>query len=61
VTGGKRADGHQRRQAVRRPDPSTIRKGPGDPTLTSVAGLVMFRCRSATDADLRDFVASPVC
>jgi hypothetical protein len=42
ATGGKRADGHQRRRAIRRPDPSTIRKGPTDPSLTSVAGLVMF-------------------
>src|ERR1700742_5018351 len=42
ATGGKRADGHQRRRAVRRPDPTTIRKGPSDPTLTSVAGLVLF-------------------
>jgi hypothetical protein len=42
ATGGKRADGHQRRRAVRRPDPATIRKGPSDPSLTSVAGLVMF-------------------
>ena len=42
ATGGKRADGHQRRRAIRRPDPTTIRKGPTDPSLTSVAGLVMF-------------------
>lgn len=42
ATGGKRADGNQRRRAIRRPDPSAIRKGPTDPTLTSVAGLVMF-------------------
>jgi hypothetical protein len=42
ATGGKRADGHQRRQTVRRPDPATIRKGPSDPSLTGVAGLVMF-------------------
>jgi hypothetical protein len=42
ITGGKRADGHRRRRSVRRPDPSKIRNGPSDPTLTSVAGLVMF-------------------
>lgn len=42
ATGGKRADGHRRRIAVRRPDPSTIRKGPSDPSLTGVAGLIMF-------------------
>jgi hypothetical protein len=42
ATGGKRADGHHRRRAVRRPDPAKIRKGPSDPSLTSVAGLVMF-------------------
>ncbi len=42
VTGGKRADGHRRRRAIRRPDPSTIRKGATDPSLTGVAGLVMF-------------------
>lgn len=42
ATGGKRADGHERRRAIRRPDPSTIRKGSPDPSLTSVAGLVMF-------------------
>jgi hypothetical protein len=42
ATGGKRADGHRRRRAIRRPDPSTIRKGPTDPSLSSVAGLVMF-------------------
>jgi hypothetical protein len=42
ATGGKRADGHRRRRAIRRPDPSTIRKGPTDPRLTGVAGLVMF-------------------
>lgn len=42
ATGGKRADGHQRRRPVRRPDPATIRRGPSDPSLTSVAGLVMF-------------------
>jgi hypothetical protein len=42
VTGGKRGDGHKRHRAIRRPDPSAIRSGPADPSLTSVAGLVMF-------------------
>lgn len=42
ATGGKRADGHQRQRAIRRPDPSTIHRGPVDPSLTGVAGLVMF-------------------
>lgn len=42
ATGGKRGNGHQRRRPIRRPDPSRIRVGPTDPSLTSVAGLVMF-------------------
>jgi len=42
LTGGKRGDGHRRRQAVRRPDPRKIRIAKTDAALTSVAGLVMF-------------------
>ena len=40
ATGGKRGDGHRRRQRVRRPDPATIHTGAPDPNLTGVAGLV---------------------
>jgi hypothetical protein len=40
--GGKRGEGHQRRQRVRRPDPAAIRAGAPDPNLTGVAGLVGF-------------------
>lgn len=42
VTGGKRGNGNRRRRAVRRPDPSKIRMGKPDASLTAVAGLVMF-------------------
>jgi hypothetical protein len=42
LTGGKRGDGHKRRRAIRRPDPTRIRIGRPDPSLTAVAGLVMF-------------------
>jgi hypothetical protein len=42
LTGGKRGDGHKRRCAIRRPDPRRIRIGRPDPSLTGVAGLVMF-------------------
>jgi len=42
LTGGKRGDGHKRRRAIRRPDPKRIRVGRPDPSLTAVAGLVMF-------------------
>jgi Transposase DDE domain group 1 len=45
VLGGKRGDGHamQRRgRRVRRADPSAIRVGVADPSLTGVAGLVPF-------------------
>lgn len=42
LLGGKRGDGHKRRQPVRRPHPKRIRIGRPDPSLTSVAGLVMF-------------------
>jgi len=40
--GGKRGDGHKRKQPVQRPNPQRIRIGRPDPSLTSVAGLVMF-------------------
>jgi len=42
MTGGKRGDGNQRRRAIRRPDPRQIRLGKPDPSLSAVAGLVMF-------------------
>jgi hypothetical protein len=42
VLGGKRADGHQRDRPIQRPDPSRIRLGAPDPSLTGVAGLVPF-------------------
>ena len=42
ITGGKRGDGNKRRRAIRRPDPKRIRIGRPDPSLTAVAGLVMF-------------------
>ena len=40
VTRGKRGDGNQKRHPVRRPDPSKIRVGPPDGTVSGVAGLV---------------------
>ena len=40
--GGKRGDGDRRTRAIRRPDPRRIHVGPTDPSLTAVAGLVMF-------------------
>jgi hypothetical protein len=40
--GGKRGDGDRRKRAIRRPDPRRIRVGHSDPSLTAVAGLVMF-------------------
>lgn len=42
LTGGKRGDGHKRWRAIRRPDPRRIRIGRPDPSLTAVAGLVLF-------------------
>ncbi len=42
MTGGKRGDGNQRRRKVRRPDPTIVRMGKPDPTVTGVAGLVGF-------------------
>jgi hypothetical protein len=42
ITGGKRGDANKRRRAIRRPDPKRIRVGRPDPSLTAVAGLVMF-------------------
>ena len=42
MTGGKSGDGNQRRRAIRRPDPRQIRLGKPDPSLSAVAGLVMF-------------------
>jgi Transposase DDE domain group 1 len=41
-SGGKRGDGHRRRQRIRRPHPASIRVGRPDPNLTGVAGLVSF-------------------
>ena len=42
LVGGKRGNGHRRKRALRRPDPSRIRVGKPDASLTAVAGLVMF-------------------
>ena len=42
VTRGKRGDGNQKRHPVRRPDPSKIRVGRPDGTVSGVAGLVGF-------------------
>lgn len=49
LVGGKRGDGDKRKRAIRRPDPRKIRVGRTDPSLTAVAGLVMF------GSFLRDF------
>ena len=56
VRGGKRGDGHRRRQRIRRADPSRIHAGQGDPTLTGAAGLASFGvfCRQKeVDGELR--------
>lgn len=42
VLGGKRGDGDKRSERIRRPDPSVIRVGAPDESLTTVAGLVAF-------------------
>jgi len=42
LVGGKRGNGNRRKKAVRRPDPSRIRVGKPDASLSAVAGLVMF-------------------
>jgi hypothetical protein len=42
VTGGKRGNGNRRSRAIRRPDPTKIKLGKTDATLTGVAGLVML-------------------
>jgi hypothetical protein len=55
VRGGKRGDGHRREQKIRRADPTRIRAGRSDATLTSVAGLASFGVfcrRKGIDADL---------
>jgi hypothetical protein len=57
LTGGKRGDGHKRRRPIRRPDPQRIRIGQPDPSLTAVAGLVMFGVflrRLGIDEELRE-------
>ena len=42
VSGGKRGDGDKRTRAIRRPDPRRIHLGTPDPSLSGVAGLVLF-------------------
>jgi hypothetical protein len=42
VVGGKRGDGAERDQRIRRPSARSIRRGRPDPNLTGVAGLVPF-------------------
>jgi hypothetical protein len=57
LTGGKRGDGHRRRKPIRRPNPQRIRIGKPDPSLTAVAGLVMFGVflrRLGIDEELRE-------
>jgi hypothetical protein len=61
MTGGKRGDGHKRKQPVRRPDPQRIRIGRPDPSLTAVAGLVMlgvFLKGLGIDQELREAFGS---
>jgi hypothetical protein len=56
VRGGKRGDGHRRHQRIRRADPTRMRRGKSDATLTGVAGLASFGhfCRrKGIDAELR--------
>lgn len=56
VRGGKRGDGHHRHRRVRRADPTRIRLGDADATLTGAAGLVGFGAfcvRNGVDRDLR--------
>ncbi len=55
VRGGKRGDGHRRDRRIRRADPTRIRTGKSDATLTGVAGLASFGvfCRQKEiDAEL---------
>ena len=57
VRGGKRGDGHRRDRRIRRADPTRIRAGQSDATLTGVAGLAGFGAfcrRKGVDAALRD-------
>ena len=42
VVGGKRGDGDERGERIRRPSARSIRRGRPDPNLTGVAGLVPF-------------------
>ncbi len=61
MTGGKRGDGHKRKQPIRRPDPQRIRIGRPDPSLTAVAGLVMlgvFLKGLGIDQELREAFGS---
>jgi hypothetical protein len=56
VRGGKRGDGHRRNRRICRADPTRIRAGRNDATLTSVAGLASFGVfcrRKGLDAELR--------
>jgi hypothetical protein len=42
ILGGRRGDGNKRKAPIRRPDPSAIRIGAPDPSLSSFGGLVGF-------------------
>src|SRR4051794_28581075 len=56
VRGGKRGDGQHRHERIRRADPTRIRRGKSDATLTGVAGLASFGSfcrRKGIDAELR--------
>lgn len=56
VRGGKRGDGHLRNRRVRRADPTRLREGAHDATLTGVAGLASFGIfcrRNGIDAELK--------
>ena len=56
VRGGKRGDGDRRHERIRRADPTRIRRGQDDATLTGVAGLASFGSycrRKGVDAEFR--------
>src|SRR5437762_95492 len=56
VRGGKRGDGHRRHDRIRRADPTRIRAGQSDATLTGAAGLASFGVfcrRKGIDDELR--------